>query len=248
MGLFRRPSAAPGSKGAGDGRATTGAGPLDGPDERFTSVVTLTREQLGCERAGIAVRGAEGRAVTLAASHPLVEEADRLQTRLADGPAVSPAWPTSQVAIPDLTAHRHWPAWSRALEELGIHAVLATQIVTPEGRTGSLTLYDDGRDEGAASRLSFAAQELATARVLARWAGTELTHAHTVGRLTTAVQARSLVGQAQGILMERFGFGAEEAFAVLERQAHDTDSKLSEVSRSLVATCDLGSGSLQDQR
>ena len=49
-----------------------------------------------------------------------------------------------------------------------------------------------------------------------------------------AFEGSCCIGQAQGILMERFGIAAVEAFAVLVRQSHDTNVALRRVAESVV--------------
>jgi response regulator NasT len=48
--------------------------------------------------------------------------------------------------------------------------------------------------------------------------------------------ARTLIGQAQGILMERFSLDADRAFQVLRRYSQDGNVKLAEVARRVVQT------------
>jgi AmiR/NasT family two-component response regulator len=54
--------------------------------------------------------------------------------------------------------------------------------------------------------------------------------------LWRVADARKLVGQAQGILMERFDLDADRAFALLRCYSQDTTAKLRDVARDLIAT------------
>jgi response regulator NasT len=74
------------------------------------------------------------------------------------------------------------------------------------------------------------AEEVALhARVaLAAWDATE--------ELERGLAARTLIGQAQGILMERFSLDADRAFQVLRRYSQDGNVKLAEVARRVVQT------------
>jgi AmiR/NasT family two-component response regulator len=49
------------------------------------------------------------------------------------------------------------------------------------------------------------------------------------GELRTALQSRDVIGQAKGILMERSGLDADEAFAVLRLLSQRRNVKLREV-------------------
>jgi AmiR/NasT family two-component response regulator len=57
--------------------------------------------------------------------------------------------------------------------------------------------------------------------------------------LAEAVEARGLMGQAQGLLMERFALDAEQAFAVLRRYSQNNNIKLHVVAAQLITTRQL---------
>jgi len=49
--------------------------------------------------------------------------------------------------------------------------------------------------------------------------------------MALAVEARKVVGEAVGILMQRFGISADTAFQVLDRHSQHTNTKLRTVAR-----------------
>ena len=55
-------------------------------------------------------------------------------------------------------------------------------------------------------------------------------------RLAQAMEAGSLFGQAQGLLMERYAIDADQAFAMLRRYSQDDNIKLRIVVADLVST------------
>ncbi|MBP2456415.1 hypothetical protein ABID70_001937 [Clavibacter michiganensis] len=58
----------------------------------------------------------------------------------------------------------------------------------------------------------------------------------TADDLALGLASRSVIGQAQGILMERFSLDADRAFRVLRRYSQDGNVKLVEVARRVVQT------------
>ena len=66
-----------------------------------------------------------------------------------------------------------------------------------------------------------------------------LASARKLDNLWQAVDARKRIGQAQGILMERFGLTDDQAFAVLLRYSQDNNIKLRAVADLLVETRSL---------
>jgi GAF domain-containing protein len=74
------------------------------------------------------------------------------------------------------------------------------------------------------------------AEILGRHASIAVASARQEESLTRAIDARKLVGQAQGILMERYSLDDRRAFDVLRRYSQTTNTKLNEVARILVST------------
>ena len=100
--------------------------------------------------------------------------------------------------------------------------MLGTRLHTSDSTIGSLNLYDvrpgafTGEDRDVAHILG-------PARRVALAATREQTN------LWKAIDARQLIGQAQGILMERFAIDADQAFGVLRRYSQDHNIKLRKV-------------------
>ncbi|HSK62169.1 MAG TPA: ANTAR domain-containing protein, partial [Actinomycetospora sp.] len=57
-------------------------------------------------------------------------------------------------------------------------------------------------------------------------------------QLLEALESRDVIGQAKGVLMERRGLSADEAFDVLRRTSQDLNVKLREVALTLVTRRD----------
>ena len=74
------------------------------------------------------------------------------------------------------------------------------------------------------------------ARVFAAHASIALVGAARHRNIVAALSSRDIIGQAKGILMERFGITADAAFAVLLRMSQHLNVKLREVSAELCST------------
>jgi AmiR/NasT family two-component response regulator len=88
---------------------------------------------------------------------------------------------------------------------------------------------------------AFTADDEAIAHILARHASVAVAAARHEETMARAVDARKLVGQAMGILMERFDLNGDQAFAVLRRYSQDTNTKLRDVAQHLIDTRKLPS-------
>jgi AmiR/NasT family two-component response regulator len=64
----------------------------------------------------------------------------------------------------------------------------------------------------------------------------EVSYAAQVAQLEEALGTRTVIGQATGILMERFGLDADRAFDVLTRIASNTETKVRDVAADVVRT------------
>ncbi|CAA9240286.1 MAG: hypothetical protein AVDCRST_MAG93-1296, partial [uncultured Chloroflexia bacterium] len=54
--------------------------------------------------------------------------------------------------------------------------------------------------------------------------------------LRTSADSRTVIGQAQGILMERYSLDGDQAFQVLRRVSQESHTKLARVAEELVQT------------
>ena len=153
--------------------------------------------------------------------------AGRLEQEVGEGPATEAARGTV-VASADLGAEERWPRWTpRAAGQLGLRSVLAVALTSASRQHGALGLYArrvDAFDD--------------TDRVLAGSVAEHLTQAIEVGRDPYgAVPAdSSVVGQAEGILMERLGLAPGTAPAYLTGVARAAGTSVVGAARELVDT------------
>lgn len=75
--------------------------------------------------------------------------------------------------------------------------------------------------------------------VFASHAAIALAGAQQEQRLRTALDSRELIGQAQGILMERHKLTGAQAFTALTRVSSHTNRKLVEIAEELVSTGEM---------
>jgi GAF domain-containing protein len=170
------------------------------------------------------------RIATVAATGELARTGDDLQYRLDEGPCLDAARGSAVVLSGDLTDDPRWPRWGPAVAaDLDVHSMLSVQLATHRRTLGSLNIY--GRATGAFDP---------SAVVLARSFGAQVALAYTRAldrqNLETALVSRNLIGQAQGILMERHKITAERAFDVLVTASQESNTKLIEVARRVVDT------------
>jgi GAF domain-containing protein len=167
---------------------------------------------------------------TPASSDGRATRADQLQYEASQGPCLDAIWQQDTFQIEDMTTEQRYPDWARRVaEETGIRSSLSLQLFTNEDSLGALNLYSpqprgfdlETRGEG----LAFAAQ-----------AAVALRTAQNEQHLRAAMVSHNLIGQAQGILMERYKVTAEQAFALLARVSQQSNVKLRDVAQRLIDT------------
>ncbi|MFC5264802.1 GAF and ANTAR domain-containing protein [Kribbella qitaiheensis] len=183
----------------------------------------------GCDCAGVVLVQQGKDLQTAGATDRRVEQADRLQLEYGEGPCVPVSSEHDSVLVCDSVVDRRWPRWSQGMAELGLRSVLTVRLCTTRSTLGALNLYRIRPDQ-------FTAADEATARLLARHAAVAVATVREASALAQAVEARTLIGQAQGLLMERFAIDADQAFAVLRRYSQDNNVKLHIVADELVTT------------
>jgi GAF domain-containing protein len=184
----------------------------------------------GASAVSIALLDKQRRIATVAATSQLARTGDALQYELGEGPCLDAVWASDVVHTGNLSDDPRWPRWGPAVAaDLHVHSMLSVQLYTHQRSMGSFNIYGRATDafDPAAVALagSFAAQAaLAYARTLDRQ------------NLETALVSRNLIGQAQGILMERHKITAERAFDVLVTASQESNIKLVEVAGRVVET------------
>jgi GAF domain-containing protein len=198
-------------------------------EKTLEKIVESAAAVVGCDYAGVLVTSKGNQFNAITASDPIAEEADKLQVEWHEGPGIAAVADARTTLVTDTAEDMRWPRWAAGTRELHLLSVLAVRLWTSQSTLGALNLY-------ACSPRWFDSDALAVAEVLGRHASIALANAREEESLWQAIDARKLIGQAQGILMERFALDDERAFEVLRRYSQSTNTKLNEVARILVHT------------
>ncbi|MDP9443100.1 MAG: GAF and ANTAR domain-containing protein [Actinomycetota bacterium] len=204
-------------------------------EQTLDRVVKLALETGRCDYASVSFHFPDNRVETVATSHAVVAEADALQHRLGEGPCLDASWGDETYVAEDVRHDSRWPRWGPRAADLGLSSLLAVRLFTSTRNLGALNLYS-----GEPRRYEH--EELMTAQVLGAHTSVAVAAARHELDLWRAVDSRHLIGQAQGILMERFNLGADQAFAVLRRYSQHHNRKLRVVAQELIETRRLPDG------
>jgi hypothetical protein len=197
----------------------------------------------GCEAAGVLGTGDDGALKTLAASNGLAASVHQMQIEAGTGPCLESARSASTVYVKDLIDDTRWPDFRVSAVDAGIRTVLAHALSTDS--PGALNLYAGLPDAFGANARAQALLFATLARLALDTAKERALDAARTVNLTEALRTRELIGQAQGILIERERITSEQAFQVLRRASQHLNVKLREVAATLVETGqrpDVGNG------
>lgn len=182
-----------------------------------------------CDVASVSLRHGKGKLETTAASDPVAERAHELQQELNEGPCIDVVWDEEGInVVPDMADTDRWPRWGPQASTLGLRSLLALRLFTSKQTMGALDLYSFERRE-------YDTDDLLVGRVVAARVSAALASARHEESLWEAIDARHEVGQAQGILMERYDLSADQAFAVLRRYSQEHNRKLRLVAQDVIA-------------
>jgi GAF domain-containing protein len=195
-------------------------------------VIDFARSAVDCSHAGVVFVHAKQRIETVAATDPIVAALHARQMELHEGPDVSLARDRTSVIVDDTRHEDRWPAWAAAAAETGFRSMMGVLLYTSKRTIGSLNLYDSHPHQ-------FVPADLQVAHGLARHAAVAMSRVQESDHLWQAIDARKLIGQAQGILMERFDLDDDRAFEVLRRYSQNSNVKLRDVAQMVVDTRSL---------
>ena len=199
---------------------------------RAVGLSVLTIE--ACEFAGAFLL--EGDEVTTrAGTDPVVVEIDGLQLRAGEGPCLDAIAHKLTFYADELGTDPRWPSFGPEAAAMGMRSSAGAPNGDRRHARGPQPLcplppglrgHRPGRGLLLASMAGFACS---TARV-SRGRGRRAENLH------AALVTRELIGQAQGILIERERISADQAFHVLRQASQHLNVKLREVAQDLIDT------------
>jgi transcriptional regulator with GAF, ATPase, and Fis domain len=186
------------------------------------------RSMPGAQYAGLTVAFRDGKVRTAAATDRYPVLLDEIEQRYGEGPCLSAAWGQHVVWINDLTHEDRWPAYCReATDETPIRSIMAFQLFVEHRSAGALKFYAErphAFDDNAAELGLILATHTALAWNMVRQDE----------RFRRALASRDIIGQAKGMIMERFDIDAGQAFELLKRLSQESNTPLTVVARLLV--------------
>ncbi len=185
----------------------------------------------GCQDAGVLLLHRGGRVETAAASSELVQQSDQLQGQLGEGPCFDAAFRKQQAyRIVDMeTTVEQWPRYAPRARELGIGSMMGFLLFTDEGDLGALDLYSSEPN-------MFTQHSELVGWLLASHAAVAFSGARATAQMRAAIDTRQHIGEALGIVMERYKLTEDRAFELLKKISQDRNIKLRDIAEQINTT------------
>jgi len=177
--------------------------------------------------SSITMRHRDGTLDSYALTADLLRGLDERQFELKEGPCYEATTDEAYAVANNLGADERYPNYGPMAVRAGIRSQAGIRLFENNRTAGGLNLYSS--QVGAFGDLQTLAQLFAHQATIA------LSYSIEVKTLREAVQTRTRIGQAVGIVMERYKIPEQQAFAFLTRLSQTRNVKLRVIAEELIA-------------
>jgi len=163
-----------------------------------------------------------------AAGTPLAYEADDIQYELNEGPCLDVLRTEKFIQADHVAANPRWPNYGPRAAKAGVRSQMGFPLYTEYGAQGALNLYSTQTET-----LDDEARNIA--QLFATYAGMAFGKTRQAEQLNKALSTRKMIGQAIGIVQERYELNEDRAFQFLARVSQTSNIKLADVAAELVS-------------
>jgi GAF domain-containing protein len=174
------------------------------------------------------------RTMTVAGSSPRAVALDRIEQSIGEGPCIDALRTKAMVLLADVDTDPRWPNYQRELAATGCHCTLGVPLEIGPDAAAALNFF-------AAGRRVFTKEVVAAAAGFADLAGRALRLAVRIGTaqtraedLTAAMEHRTAIDLACGVIMGQNRCSQEEAMAILTKVSSNRNQKLRDVAAELL--------------
>jgi len=174
------------------------------------------------------------RPAVVASSDARAASLDEIQNGFGDGPCLTALRENNTILIPDLMAEERWHHYAEAALDYGVRSILAVPLDLAGEAQGVANLYSR-RPNGfsdldiltAENFVANASRSLRLALGMARLKGVH-------DDLVAAMQSRTIIDMAVGVIMAQNGSSQDDAVRILTRASSSRNIKLRDVASTVV--------------
>ncbi|MBM7781821.1 GAF and ANTAR domain-containing protein [Arthrobacter tumbae] len=181
------------------------------------------------------------KAATVASSSEAARKMDEVQYRFDDGPCLSAAREQTTVEVPNVEREERWPEYIDAISGHGMRSILAVPFDLAGDAKAALNLYSDTThtftDEAIERARAYAGEASRSLRLAVRIAR----HSEHAEDLATAMESRTPIDIAIGIIMCQSRCSQTDAFEYLKKASSHRNIKLRDLAGQIVASSNANS-------
>lgn len=199
-------------------------------DDVLVDVTAAAKELIaGVDIAGVLLVGKGGTHQTLAPTSDVMFKLDELQMTTGEGPCLQAALDEIVIRTDDFRDEPRFPNYAPKVVELGLLSALSLKLYTADRTAGALNLF------GYEPR-PWNSEAETIGMVLAAHAASAILASRESEQLQSALSTRDRIGQAKGIIMERYGIDEVQAFEMLRRLSQDGNTRLIDIAQRVIDT------------
>ncbi|OBA64486.1 hypothetical protein A5647_02095 [Mycobacterium sp. 1100029.7] len=169
----------------------------------------------------------DGHLRSITRTSELTASLDTAQQAAGHGPCLEAIRAKQAIRCDDLRTDTRWPRFAPCATTAGVHSVLSSPIDIPGEIGAAFTLF------GFRAK-AFRPDSEPVAAMLASHAAIALLHDNRERQFKAALASRDVIGQAKGMIMERFRVDALHAFAMLTAISQETNTPVRDLAARLV--------------
>ncbi|MEB4210191.1 GAF and ANTAR domain-containing protein [Mycobacterium sp. 94-17] len=182
----------------------------------------------GAQYAGITLAEKSKSVSSIVATHRHPMILDAIQNRYGEGPCLAAAWEHHVMHIADLNAEERWLCYRQhALEQTPIRSILSFELFVDSDSMAALNFY-------ATTPQAFNEESVELGTVYATHTALAWSMMRRRDQFRSALASRDVIGQAKGVVMERFNLDAVEAFELLTRLSQQSNTRLVDIAAALI--------------
>ena len=209
---------------------------IDVVDGALRLVVALARATVGgADGVSVSLRR-HGHLATVAASNQTISDMDASQYATGEGPCVDASVKGRWFHAESLETETRWPAFTPKAQALGINAILSSPLLAEDRPVGALNIYSRTAMAFAPKDQELASVFAAEASLVLAGAGVDVTDEQLSSRRHAALATRRVIAQAEGVIMEREGVEADDAYSMLCDYSRTSNRPFRERAEDVVAS------------
>ncbi len=182
----------------------------------------------GADFANITVTASQFDIHTPAATHEWAVRIDDIQRATQEGPCLASAWEHRMVHVEDLSRENRWPRFcAEALAHTPVRSVMGFQLFLTGKSMGALNVFAERPN-------AFDHRTRQLGSLFAAHSALVWDAARRESQFQEALASRDIIGQAKGMIMERYSKDANQAFEMLRQLSHDANVPLAKVAAKVI--------------